>query len=1298
MPLRRPSTSDGHSVASSSPSSSFGSKRRFPLLGRRKNRNSELIRPSTGLPTALLSPASPVSPQIKKPCLRVHVQIHFEAPLNQEHARDYEASPQLQASDRVCQALVSRLQHCSAELISRHDCSALEPLRKPHRDVKPLRYRITYRVERDGLTIAEKSLRSFQEYAPTADDAREVLSAIDRIVGLFLVRHDPGFRWPESPETEPVNPDSETVRPYTGRPQPSNCIPRSRFVHSTQSFELVPGYSIELFLRSRCTTRYPENRNASIKIDSRQPTPLTLLLGEELTTRVSNLVIDPVDSWKRKFDKRHRNCTGLEGSGGCNHVEDGALDVLVKVRNNLGPDYNYFSQRIQTSKVLFNDPNGRDFDEFANGVKAKLEKARDMSDKSLRGLDDLTLRIRELRGKNWSVHEPLTVRLDSSITYCRQTVEAIMERIQAGICNVLEGHEDALATITVHKRGHLIYDGFLDGAGGDDSTPYEKFASSDLERRALESKLKERIRADITMLCKDTCSLDCTDYLSNLKIRATGASAGPRDTTQPEHNTRPESSVRPASDRSRTESVGSGRSVRSDHTLSKKLARNSLHEPSLAPSSPASAAPADLARVPSGVEIAKKYGYMADYIANEEEHQSEPPSTPSLVDTDSISPRDSILVTPQSARAVPQDQSNEGLRIVDDGRRVIYEEQNDADAIARGVTEFHQYPEDEPVQLTKDQSATALERKATIRSIRSLDTRMPDLSGKADPLGNEATSSAPAPSFKEELQEAPVITAAKATSPAEPAATPVEEVATPTATQPEEQTTKPEFTTTPVVVVAETKPEPAPVDSKPEEVAVAPKEIPSIETPAPAPSSKAESFHEEQWEIVEASEPVASTLVPQEVESSSKSETTFGTSTAPPSIQEEVKAVEKPAETTEVTKESEDKEVELPKEIPADAESEVTPEATIAAEPTPAPGQATEVGPVHEVIEEPKVNVDVDNTVEPLQSDAQDEKVEVKEEPQVEVPAPVLEDSAIDVDERQEASAETLLSEAVRRSNDSGISMHEQARAEAPKEAPLVENTPQQAVVKQGEPEEPEHQEPEVPVVSETIKPEATETKDYFTPLAENPKAASSPKEAASSPEEPDFQSGAVFSLASSPMLEPVVEEAEEEERPTKFALSPEAPVRATRSASTPLMEKLLTPEERSHSVSHFEEHHEPPRFERPDMAAVTLRPRPRTNTLPERRYSTALTLEIDTEMPGPEWASHNHSPVDAPPKTAMGVGRPMGVMGRHRRQPSAGWLGLREQRLGDIGLRNALVPYRLRALRLDQEWDNRPSTSYSER
>ncbi|KPM34977.1 hypothetical protein AK830_g11598 [Neonectria ditissima] len=1276
MPLRRPSTSEGKSAASSSPSSSLGTKRRFPLLGRKKNRNSDLIRPSTGIPSVLSlspSPSTPSTAATKKPGLRVHVQVKFEGSVAPEHVRDYEASSQLVASDRICQALISRLQHCSAELISRHDCSALDPLRKPHRDVKPLRYRITYRVEREGLTLVEKTLRSFQEYPPTADDAREVVAATDRIVGLFFTRHDPGFKWADSPENEPVDHESETVRPCTGRPQSTSCIPRSRFVHTSQSFELVPGYTIELFLRSRCATRYPENRNASIKIDSRQATPLTLLLGEELTTRASNLITDPIDSWKRKFDKRHRSCNGFEGSGGCQHVEDGAVDVMVKVRNNLGPDYNYFSHRIQTSKVLFNDPNGRDFDEFANAVKAKLEKARDMSDKSLRSMDDLTLRIRELRGKNWSVHEPLIIRLDSSVTYCRQTVEAIMERLQSGISNVLEGHEDALAIMTAHKRGHLIFDGFLDGAGGDDSVHYDKYTYPDLERKALESKLKERIRADITMLCKDTCSVDCTDFLPNLKMRVSSASAGPAGPREvPKESAR---NARPASERSLTESVGSHGS---DHTLAKKQAQRNLRETSLtpslapsvaasvaaslAPSSPASPPPADLARVPSGVEMAKKYGYMADYIADDE-NLSEPPSTPSLVDTDSISPRDNILVTPQSSRAMHHNQSNEGLRIIDDGRRIIYEEQSDADAIAHGVTEFHRYPEDEPIQLVKERLPETPERRATRRS---LDTRMPDLSGNPDSASQTANpTSSSTLQTGEKLKDPAVIVAAKESE--EPIAElpkqPIPVLVT-GETRSEEPVAKPADVPVPVVepIKTETETEPAVESIKPDEAVPKEANVNSVfETigevaPVEKPVSAAEDLNKE------AQEKTLKPVVAQE--------------TAPREAVEESKEVNDGVQVNA--------EPEVKVESSTDAEKPVSVTPVVGVEPvgSSGPHAADEVKdntildsfpePPHEHQAHTEMNEEVGRetteapkVVLPLVEEPTKEAIQTTEDPAL----PVAKTSAVNVKERHGLSdtaasvEETLQPEAVRcsSSSDSGISMEEQSREEEHKQ--------------ELDGEVSKEKEPELPVTSETIESQSVPPKDsYFSSEA-------------TVPEDAEY-----LSLGSSPMLAPVPEEDDEvikdEIDIARDDSSTEDRPVLHHSHSVPL-EKMITPEERFPAPSSFEELPEP-RFEHHNLPPVLTRPR--TNTLPERRYSTALTLEISNKP----FASHETSPTDPPPKSAMGLGFRPSI---HRRQPSAGYIGLREQRMHEVGLRNALVPYRLRNARHDQEnsWGSRPNTSYSE-
>ncbi|PNP77370.1 hypothetical protein FNYG_09246 [Fusarium nygamai] len=1248
MPLRRSSNSaDGHSVTSSPSFSLSSTKRRFPLLSRRRNRHSDVSQSSI---PPLPSPSPPASPspsqKVAKPGLRVHVQVKFESPHSSEHVRDYEASAQLKATDRICQALLSRLQHCSSELITRHDSNALDPLRKPHRDVKPLRYRITYRVERDGLTLVEKSLRSFQEYELTHDDAREVVAATDRIIGLFLVRHDPGFQWSESVESETTSPETETFRPCTGRPQSMACIPRSHFVSDTQKFEFVSGYSIELFLRSRCATRYPENRNASIKIDSRQPSPLPLLLGEELTTRVSNLIIDPVDAWKRKFDKRHKSCAGLEGSGGCTHIEDGAVDIMVKVRNHIGPDYTYFSHRIQTSKVLFNDHDGRDFDEFANQVKAKLEKARDMTDKSVRSLDDFTLTIRELRGKNWSVHEPFIVRLDPTVTYCRQTMEAVMERLQTGISNVLEHHEDALATMTVHKRGHLIFDGFLDGAGGDDSVHHERFATPDLERKALEAHLKERIRSDITMLCRDTCAIDCPDTLPNLRLKTSGSAASSIGATQlmrPPLSTAGSSSAAPTTPSlaaslprqpSEKSFHGSMASTRSDLSLTKKLAKESPRDPVECPSAPATPSP-DMRRVPSGVEMAKKHGYMSDFMADDE-NQSEPPSTPSLVDTDSLSPRDSVVATP--SRAMPHDQSNEGLRIIDDGRRIIYQEQSDMDAIASGMVQFHRpiTDDDKPIQLVKEKPAESPDKKATRRS---LDTRMPDLSGNTDQL-------------PEAQKHEPVIT---------------------------QQESQPHAPVTPELQKAMVA-----AELSTESVA---EQVPALGVPVPG-QTKAEAitekgtgethqaFQEEQWETVETRDKPREN--PTEVETNSKSETSFGT-TPEASIREDaetkdistpdvavtVTAEEQPSDEKQIEAQlSNDSEVQTPKAEPVVSEKSNVSLADAAQ-------KTLEASVLREFPKPPSIHADTD---EAGRNDPQKEHGQ-------ETPNQTLVSDLRQAEEDQEVIT-SRAPKGAPTSSDSGISMEGDAKdreALSPTVTELAENTP----LPSKKTDDQSSVKADVVGKDEQHIPHSDVTDEHL----------------------PEMVTHFLETVPEDTLLEPTEVVAEDVEIVTSD--SPKTPEEPTPLEEPPLMptiasappESLLTPDNFFSSLSEEKEKGQDyPRkpFDTSDFADALARPRvrPRTATLPERRYSTALTLEIDLNAhcdPDQE-----HSPIEDAPKSASGTWRRDGL---HRRQPSAGFIGLPDQRrLHSVGLRSAVLPYRWQQMRREQAlWEGRPGTSHSE-
>ncbi|KAH7256905.1 hypothetical protein BKA59DRAFT_92612 [Fusarium tricinctum] len=1213
MHIRRSSNSaDGHSAASSPSFSLSGTKRRFPLLSRRKNRHSDVSQSS--IPPVSSPPSSPsLTQKVEKPSLRVHIQVKFETLHTSEHARDYESSSQLKATDRICQALLSRLQHCSSELITRHDSNALDPLRKPHRDVKPLRYRITYRVEREGLILIEKSLRSFQEFELTHDDAREVVAATDRIIGLFLVRHDPGFRWSEPSETEVASPESETFRPCTGRPQSLACIPRSRFVNESQNFEFVSGYSVELFLRSRCATRYPENRNASIKIDSRQPSPLPLLLGEELTTRVSNLIIDPVDAWKRKFDKRHKSCTGLEGSGGCSHIEDGAVDIMVKVRNHIGPDYTYLSHRIQTSKVLFNDHNGRDFDEFANQVKAKLEKARDMTDKSMRSLDDLTLTIRELRGKNWSVHEPLVVRLDPTVTYCRQTMEAVMERLQTGISNVLEHHEDALATLTIHKRGQLIFDGFLDGAGGGDNVHYEKFSTPDLERKALEAHLKERIRSDITMLCKDTCAIDCPDTLPNLRFKINGAAASHIGTgvPRPPLSTAGSSSAAPTTPSlaasplprqpSQASFNGSFASTRSDNTLAKKVAMQNLRD-SAEPPSPVTPSH-DLRRVPSGVEMAKKQGYMSDFMAEDENH---------------------VIATP--SRVIPHDQSNEGLRIVEDGRRIIYHEQSDIDAIASGMVEFHRpiTDDDEPIQLTKEKHGEVPDNTV---ARRSLESPLRSLSGDAD-LHSESREKEPNVSGEEPESKTPMT--------------------------PEPQ----KANTTDEELLDKSAPEHPPKQEAEgaggNDIVQAPQKVEPIQARVNAyeETEITQSSQGSQWDLVEAAE--APREYAAEVEAISKSETSFGTTPA-----------------ASIRDDTETKEITTPDIVVS----------TAAQEWLPQQGE-----------EEAQTFND---------SEVQTPKADPVVAEKLDVPHVEAAQKAHDI------SVLTYFPEPP--------SIHSQT--EDPSELPQVDS----ALISEGAPapsyssvpaeEELKDKESQTPPVMEHI--EGTHSPPYDKSSAQPSMAVDTEEKEERHAQAADMEVESVPEMAThvletvpeDTLLEPAATVAEDiqvistespESQEVPASLD-ERPYMPTIASAPP--ERLPLQQDFFPSTEEKEEGQESSRkpYNMSDFSDALSRPRarPRTNTLPERRYSTALALEIDL--------SAHHDPddeedsaIDDAPKSANGNWRPYTL---HNRQPSAGFIGLPEQRrLHSVGLRSAVLPYRWQQMRREQAiWEGRPGTSHSE-
>lgn len=315
------------------------------------------------------------------------------------------------------------------------------------------------------------------------------------------------------------------------------------------------------------------------------------------------------------------------------------------------------------------------------------------------------------------------------------------------------------------------------------------------------------------MLCKDTCALDCSDRLPNLKAKGGDHKVSVPAVQRPMSQISVPVSVPDSIPESAAESVPeSSASVRSDHTLSKKQAKHNLRAAS---QTSLDRADLDLTRVPSGVEAAKRYGYMGDIYANEE-NMSEPPSTPSLIDTDSISPHASVLVTPASSRNIPQDQSNHGLRIVDDGTRIIYQERSEADDLASGATDIHHYDyeaeEGDAPAISKGRPAEIRSEKATRRS---LDTRMPDLSGRPDatPAETKAAETVSTPRPEEPSHAVPEVVAV-----AEPAVETVTEPVVETPTEP--LVTEPVKETSPEPVVEQSTK--SPVEESTESLATEP--------------------------------------------------------------------------------------------------------------------------------------------------------------------------------------------------------------------------------------------------------------------------------------------------------------------------------------------------------------------------------------------------------------------------------------------------------------------------------------------
>lgn len=467
-------------------------------------------------PLSPIEEEGPSEPSIAP--LQIKLTLRFFDPaVRSVFDRTYSSSQSLLPTDRLCRGLLRRIEHCSEELITRKDSGALTPTQCLLKGPKDLRFEINFQIYRKDHSgaWAERALKSYQKQPLNSASAMEVIRSAHNIIGVFLKRHDDHFRWLDEPVQEAFPEKPTTFKPSVTGPLDLACVPRSRFIESTQRWEAIPGYTLEITLESKDTSRPQPDIKRILKVDSTQTAPLNLSLAEDLSWQAYRAVENALDLRKHAFDMEHASCDAVDGvpDCGCQHFVQDALKVDLRSVNNLGPTYEHLDRDIQSRLRLFKHPTGQDCDEFVNKVRACFQELRDRTDEKLNMLNDFDLRIAEMIGHGWRIKNPARFIIDGKQSYTRRSIEALLDRIRTGVGDVLRGHDVAIRMIA-YKRGHLILDKALIARNHQES-PTLASKSPEYEQLVFIAAIKERIQEDIDMICKDTCSLeDLPEFVS----------------------------------------------------------------------------------------------------------------------------------------------------------------------------------------------------------------------------------------------------------------------------------------------------------------------------------------------------------------------------------------------------------------------------------------------------------------------------------------------------------------------------------------------------------------------------------------------------------------------------------------------------------------------------------------------------------------------------------------------------------------------------------------------------------------
>lgn len=445
--------------------------------------------------------------------LSVRVTVNFDEPLNYSHSQDYEGSSSLQPTEELCEALIRRVDHCSKELITRRDSSALDRTGSDGL-AKPLRYEIQLQVLRNEIGTgteawASRTLRSYQRQPLGTETAREVILSTHYMVGLFLRHHDEAFVWKDGPVREDQIQEQKTFPYRSGRVQPLTSIPRSFFIEKQQDFESIPGYTVSLSFTSQNHHRTPRRWHETVEINSQQLSPLTLTNAENLFLDACYSLDGVFKTQRKEFEALQKSCATHSGCQHCRSQDGDGVEMLVSVKNNVGPVFENLERTTFARVPVFWKDQATDCAEFVDKAKAALARVCSETDGSVSWMNDFEFYIVELRGRGWTIDEPMAFTLGPEACLCRRTVESLLDRLQTGVADVLRGNAIAVR-MTARKRGHFILHKTL-VARDPIEKPGEKKKSTIRSKEYVLGRLKKRIEHDIEMVCKDTCTIVSRD-------------------------------------------------------------------------------------------------------------------------------------------------------------------------------------------------------------------------------------------------------------------------------------------------------------------------------------------------------------------------------------------------------------------------------------------------------------------------------------------------------------------------------------------------------------------------------------------------------------------------------------------------------------------------------------------------------------------------------------------------------------------------------------------------------------------